>query len=306
MPPTAPGELLRAKLKLKQLEARKSLLDSRPRIAKLISQKKGDLDKIGEHSAKLLAGAAVTGSLLLSNNPINKTLGDYSIEQKVSNGLASKTNISEWLKSKLESYADRSPGHLPSEDETKVSIAIRSAFGLNAFGELDGHRLNHSIGFTGYEQHLQRFPGDTLDQHDEERVAGIAPGRGGWGYFTNSKSDLTQEDILREKYYFAVQTLYLPDWNTKTKELSNWYKYRKMIMINVNNGKAVVGVVGDAGPAGWTGKQFGASPEAMKELDLHLGGRKGKVILYFVDDPENTIPLGPIDHNLNQTNPIRT
>ncbi len=305
MPPSAPGELLRAKLKLKQLELRNSLRIKNPGVVKLISGKKIGLDKIGEQSAKILAGAAVTGTLLLSPSPVNKSLSQFSVEEKVSNGLSGKSTTGEWLSKQLGSFSDLKPGHLRPEDETKVSIAIRSAFGLNAFAELDGKRLNHSVGFTGYEQHLKRFPGDTLQQHGDEQGAGIAPGLGAWGYFTKSKSELSDEDILREKYYFAVQTLYLPEWNTNTKELSNWYKYRKMIMINPNNGKAVVGVIGDAGPAGWTGKQFGASPEAMKYLDLHLGGRKGKVILYFVDDPENRVPIGPIEHNLNQSTPIK-
>ena len=67
-----------------------------------------------------------------------------------------------------------------------------------------------------------------------------------------------------------------------------------MIVVNPENGTACVGVVGDTGSAKWTGKQFGGSPELMKALDLHLGPRKGKVVLLFVDDPDNNVPLGPI------------
>jgi hypothetical protein len=64
--------------------------------------------------------------------------------------------------------------------------------------------------------------------------------------------------------------------------------------------------VADAGPAQFTGKHFGASPEAMKHLELNLGKRKGKVLLYFVNDPQGTIPLGPIEYNLAQSPPINT
>lgn len=74
-----------------------------------------------------------------------------------------------------------------------------------------------------------------------------------------------------------------------------------MIMINPLNGQAVVGVLGDAGPANWTLKQFGASPEAMKALKLHKGPRKGLVLLLFVDDPDNTIPLGHLKYKLEIT-----
>ena len=70
-----------------------------------------------------------------------------------------------------------------------------------------------------------------------------------------------------------------------------------MIAINPQNGKAVVGVIADAGPAKFTGKHFGGSPEVMTHLELIYGKKKGKVILYFVDDPENKIPLGPVQNN---------
>ena len=64
-------------------------------------------------------------------------------------------------------------------------------------------------------------------------------------------------------------------------------------------GKSVVTDLADSGPAQWTGKQFGASPEAMKALDLHKGPRKGLVIFLFVDDPQNKIPLGPLSTKIN-------
>ena len=62
------------------------------------------------------------------------------------------------------------------------------------------------------------------------------------------------------------------------------------------NGNAVVAAIADAGPAAWTGKHFGGSPEVMD----YLGGpryKKGPVILFFVDDPESKVPLGPVEYN---------
>ena len=107
---------------------------------------------------------------------------------------------------------------------------------------------------------------------------------------------MTKEDYLREKYYVAVQTLYLPDWHKRWNYLKDWYKYRKVIVVNPENGAGVVAVVGDSGPASWTGKHFGGSPEVMNVL----GGpkyRAGRVLLFFVDDAENKVPLGPVDYS---------
>ena len=83
---------------------------------------------------------------------------------------------------------------------------------------------------------------------------------------------------------------------TKVKYLREWYKYRKVLIVNTDNGNAVVAAIADSGPAAWTGKHFGGSPEVME----YLGGpryKKGPVLIFFVDDPENKIPLGPVDYN---------
>src|SRR3989344_2756409 len=126
--------------------------------------------------------------------------------------------------------------------------------------------------------------------------SGISPGRGAWGYFAPSKAELKNDLVETEKWYAVVQTLYLPDWNKRVNFLREWYKYRKVLIVNTDNGNAVVAAIADSGPAAWTGKHFGGSPEVMHEL----GGssyKKGAVILFFVDDPENKVPLGPVEYN---------
>ena len=171
---------------------------------------------------------------------------------------------------------------------------MSSLLGFEVVAELEGQRLNHSIGIMGGEQHLRRFPGDSLQEHDAYQEAGIAPNRGAFGWFTEN-GELTADAIQREKYYFAVQTLYLPAWNRQYQTLKPWYKFRKMIVINPAEKKAVVGIVGDAGPAAWVQKQFGGSPEVIREGKIWSPKSRGRVLLLFVDDPENEVPLGTID-----------
>ena len=89
--------------------------------------------------------------------------------------------------------------------------------------------------------------------------------------------------------------MYLANWNQDYPELKPWYKYRKMIMINPSEQMAVVGVIADAGPAAWVQKQFGGSPEVIREGKVWSNNSRGRVILLFVDDPNDEIPLGPID-----------
>lgn len=248
-------------------------------------------------SQQLLAAMSVAGQIALSQpNMAEKVPQAYAAQkQDAENDLAAQVSEQEFqeIMAKMAGYVNRSPGHLEKEEELYLEQQLSDILGFVVTAELDGHRLNHSIGIMGGEQHLMRYPGDSLDQHDAYREAGIASQRGAFGWFTDG-GQLTEEAIAREKYYFAVQTLYLPDWNSHYEELKPWYKFRKMIVINPAESMAVVGVVGDAGPAKWVKKQFGGSPEIIREGKIWSPKSHGRVLLFFVDDPENKIPLGPI------------
>lgn len=182
---------------------------------------------------------------------------------------------------------------LTPEQETQIESTLSEYFKLSVKSVLDGKRLNRSYGYIGAEQHLMRFAGDTINSHfssESEMIdygaSGMAPGRGAWGYI---------EDIEKEKYYIAVQTFLSPGWEENTNELYNFFKFRKMLIVNAENGKSMVVVIGDAGPAKWTGKHLGGSPEVMRYLERVDGSAKGPVLYFFIDDPENKIPLGPIE-----------
>ncbi len=188
----------------------------------------------------------------------------------------------------------------PEQDEV-VGATLSEYFGLQVSASLEGKRLNRDYGYIGAEQHLMRYPGDTIGSHfsNEQEMndfgpSGMAPGRGAWGYFAPSFEDMTQTEVEREKYYLAVQTFLSPGWGERTNELYNFFKFRKMLVVNPENGKAMVVVIGDAGPAEWTGKHLGGSPEVMRYLERVDGGGKGPVLYFFINDPDNAIPLGPI------------
>jgi len=198
------------------------------------------------------------------------------------------------IMAKLTSYVNGPAGHLEEESQLYLEQQLAQILDFDVRAQFEGKQLNHSIGIMGAEQHLMRFPGDSLSQHDAYQEAGMAPKRGAFSWFTEA-GELTEAAIQREKYYFAVQLMYLPNWNQDYPELKPWYKYRKMVVINPAEQLAVVGVVADAGPAMWVQKQFGGSPEVIREAKIWSNTSRGRVILLFVDDPEDQIPLGPID-----------
>lgn len=294
-------QTLKERLHDRQLLAKENLSKKHPHAQNFFDQRGIDLGKIRQHSARLLTAGALAGTLFLNSpTPPPQLKAPTHLPAKWTKGLTDVGLLAPddpqmFLVGKLKEVLPEVICPLGLDQENQIGLLIERFSGIRARGSIEGRHLNTCYGFIGAEQHLPRFPGDTISQHDEFQESGITPGLGAWGYFAPSKVALTPEDIQREKYYVAVQTLYLPDWNRRTAYLREWYKYRKVLVTNPKTGQSVVADVADAGPAAWTGKQFGGSPEVMYYLGLDKGPRKGAVLLLFVDDLENKVPLGPVD-----------
>lgn len=302
MKPALNLDFLRSRLKLTHLESERLLTTRHPQAVAQLTALGTRPGVLRTHAAKLLAAGAATGTLFLSAGPslpLQAALPSASTSSAIS-----PFDLHSQLKDRLQSSLPPQVSPLTSDQEGQVSAHLHQVFGLHASAELEGNRLNRSYGLIGAEQHLPRFPGDTIGQHDQFLRSGITPGLGSWRYFAPSKDQLTPDLILKEKYYVAVQTLYLPDWTTRLPYLRDWYKYRKVVVVNPQNGKVIIGDVADSGPAAWTGKHFGGSPEIMAYLKLNVGKQKGPVILFFVDDPEDKVPLGPLEYNLEKGPPL--
>ncbi len=287
-------EHLRARLKLKSFQSEGLLKAHHPQAANLLQSTGIRPGRLRSHAAKVLTSTMTLASLVLP--PVQLTPNLNLPSQLVESSPVLPSTEFE-LRSLLNQKLPPQSGRLSPDLEQQIISSVKHLYGLNVTTELDGNRLNTDFGYIGAEQHLPRFPGDSSSQHDQFQSVGLTPGRGAWGYFAKTKSDLTPDLIAKEKYYFAVQTLYLPDWSTRLAYLRDWYKYRKMMAINPVNGKVIIGVVADSGPAWWTGKSYGGSPEIMAYLNLKDGRQKGQVIVLFVNDPQNTIPLGPLQPN---------
>jgi len=253
-----------------------------------------------ENNSKQLAVGSAAGLFLLTNPIIPQIPATFSAAIANSQEVDKKVFLIYDLKSILPELVQP----LTETQEKEIAQILERTFNIPVTAELAGKRLNTSYGYIGQEQHLARYPGDTMFTHfDTVEEAqgygkhGMAPGLGAWRYFADSKAAMTPEDVLREKYYIAVQTFLAPGFELNAKEYVDFFKYRKMLVVNPNNGKAVVAVIGDAGPAKWTGKSLGGSPEVMKYLERVDGRQRGPVLYFFIDDPQNKIPLGPISYN---------
>lgn len=269
----------------------------------LVEKHKDALSVIANYPTQLVAGAF--GGLILLTNSLSAVTPQNALtivpqEQSHENGNI-KLDPSVFLISDLGKVLPDVVQPLTPEQEKEISQVLARNFNMKVSAELQGIRLNRSYGLIGAEQHLARYPGDTMATHfssneDAEKYysSGMAPGLGAWGYFTKSSHDLSLKDVEKEKYYIATQTFLAPGFHDDVYKYITFFKHRKMLVVNPQNGKAMVVVIGDAGPGASTGKHLGGSPEVMKYLERVDGKQKGPVLYFFIDDPEDTIPLGPI------------
>lgn len=257
-----------------------------------------------QQTARLATTSALAGSLLLTpaaltyqkesvNKLEGKNLPIHTLAENLEETPVSVKNKDQLLSAQLMRILPPKLTSLSKEQEEETVRILSDTLKIKTLVELEGVRLSTAFGKIGAEQHLRRFPGDTVALHDELQPAGMAVQNGAWGFFATSRESLTDDLKQKEKYYLAVQTFLSPNWSNNSLYLKDWFKYRKMLAINPKTGQAVVGVVADAGPATWTGKNFGGSPEIMAALGLEKI-KQGEILLLFVDDPENKIPLGPI------------
>lgn len=295
------AEVLRQRLKLKHLETQKKFSEKYPDVEKFFKDKGIKVEDVRKHSAKIIGAGALTGTLLLTSagDPRILPAPNEIIEKLKDQGKVEGVDTPQkLLVDTLDSILPKEVRSLDRAEEKFLEQLFQNILGVNTRATLEGEHLNTTYGLIGAEQHLRRYSGDVLLNHGSGDVLteGIAPGLGAWGYFAPIKSAFTPELEETERWYAVVQTLYLPDWNTRQPYLRDWYKFRKVLIVNTDNGNAVIASIADSGPAAWTGKVFGGSPEVMD----YLGGsryKKGPVILFFVDDPENNVPLGPVEYN---------
>jgi hypothetical protein len=254
-------------------------------------------EELAGKSAKGLAAGVAAGAMVLSSGVPLVNQESQAKQSKPNEPRGDATDIKETIVAKKDVRPEVKKV-LDGEDmynETKITKELSKVLDIPVKAEQDGIRLNKTYGIIGYESHLTRYPGDNISTHfqsdrDYELYshASMAGGPGAWGYIAPSRQEMTQKDIEREKYYLVAQTFLSPNWGTP--EVKEWFRHRKMVVVNPQNGIVVVGALEDAGPEPSTGNSFGGSPEVMEALRFHGGG--SYVLMYFVDDPKDEIPLG--------------
>lgn len=297
-------KLLNQRLEVRRKELLNQFEEKNKDTTKWLRDKGIDLeDFLGKTTKGALVSMAAGIVLFSSGLPADTTAAnnDYSAPDleavKLVSELQGKASTSVALSQALQKELPKNTRILNSVTESQIANTISQITGVKVTPQLDGNSLNTSYGRIGLEQHLPRYPGETMQAHLDNDPAesrygrsGMTFNRGAFGYFAANKNSLTQQAIDQEKYYVVVQTFDIPGYKNNV----NWYKNRKVVVVNPENGRAIVGDIADSGPAKWTGKSFGGSPELMDFLGMYPGETKAPVLMFFVDETTGSVSLGPI------------
>lgn len=192
---------------------------------------------------------------------------------------------------KLTQAALEPPQQLSGTNALYLEQQLSDLLGITLSTELDGYRLPHNVGVMLSSSHLERVPSDKLEKHEAYLEAGIDKGRSQFGWFL-PKPDEQDDNFIFEKYFVGAQLQYLEEWQSNRKTLKEWYKYRKVLVVNPFNLRATVASIARVGPTERLQHQFLGSPEVIRETMIWSPKAQGKVLMFFVDDPDNEVELG--------------
>ncbi|KKU09528.1 MAG: hypothetical protein UX13_C0038G0010 [Candidatus Woesebacteria bacterium GW2011_GWB1_45_5] len=161
------SEFLRNKLKLKSLEAKRSLFENYPHVETFLTERGLDLAKLREHSAKVITTGALTGTLLFAPPTFVKNLpSPKEIVKSISDLQSGQPEAPQRLL--IDSLREVLPGRagpLERSQEKALEQIFEKVIGVKTRATLEGEHLNTTYGYIGAEQHLMRYPGDIMNTH---------------------------------------------------------------------------------------------------------------------------------------------
>src|SRR5258706_11216681 len=146
--------------------------------------------------SKQFAATSLAGLMLMASPgaALSSSVGSATVHEKPFIDLDASTS----LLLDLHAYLPKTVEPLTAEQEQQIGSLLSKKLGVTVSAQLNGKRLNRSYGYIGQEQHLARFPGDSIDTHfasgeDTQKYYeyGMAPGLGAYGYFAKSANGLT-------------------------------------------------------------------------------------------------------------------
>jgi hypothetical protein len=194
---------------------------------------------------------------------------------------------------KLHAITQLPPGTIDTEAELYLEQQLSEILHFDVSVELEGERLPHTHGIIQALPHFKKTPTDTLENH--EYAHALFSGKRSFFGWLSTNPNNAQSTPDHEKYAVSLPLFLHPAWASRLASLKKWYAFRKVVIVNPTESRAVVACVADTFPLLTAKYQFGASPEVILEGKCWSPATLGRILIFFVNDTTGAIPLGPID-----------
>jgi hypothetical protein len=186
---------------------------------------------------------------------------------------------------KLSALTNVPAGKIDLPDQLYFEQQLGDMLGMTISAQLDSYSLPDTIAHSLSLPHFKTHPTDKLSQHSLQE-AGLSPTRPSFGWLTDKSSHL-------ETFGIAIPLHKLDEWSSRRQEYLEWFKHRKVLVINPSRQLAAVGAIINSAPAHVQRFQVGLSPELVRATQAWHPETKGKLALFLVDEAAGNVPLGP-------------
>lgn len=195
---------------------------------------------------------------------------------------------------KLREVAKLNPGDLEQDDLLYLEQQLSDIFGFEVTSKLDDHKLPFTLGTMAAAPHQRRYPKDKLGEHNRYPEAGMTQTRSSFGWMLEA-GQLSATATKQEQYGLSLPLAYLPEWQQDYSQLKDWYRYRKMLVINPFELKAIIASVINIDLVSTLKYQFAGTPELIRAGFIWSPKASGRVLVFFINDEPDNIKVGPIN-----------
>lgn len=228
-------------------------------------------------------GLLTTGGAFKLNCPagsINSSYAPFSVEEE-KYYITMRWNYMNWYEARTAST------QAISNTSNKINVADASLFPSSGYIRIN----NEIIAYTKESNNILVLNARGFDQgtpirnriNDTSIIAGSA-----------NSQNTGSEVVYVYKYSGQIWYPYpfsgfINNSEAQSTQAKNWHKGRKVLVTNPVNGKRLVAVIMDAGPAMFTNRVSGLAPEAMLALGIDTGAN-----LEYGFMIDQSIPVGPL------------
>lgn len=179
------------------------------------------------------------------------------------------------------------PGLLKTvEERLYLEQQLGDLTGLNVVYELNGYSLPHTTVKMQARSHQRTSFDDQVANHQPYSEALLEQKRSLFGWINSEKSPPT----LPETYGLTLPLFILESWQKNQQITLEWFKYRKVLVINPFRKVAAIAQITDIGPAHLQRYQALCSPELGRVTQVWFPGNQGRACLFLLDQAEASEP----------------